>query len=194
MSMIGNFFQLTPSQLDSFNTNPAEVVSFIYTDEGKNENGIDIDKSWHAIHFMLNGKKYEGNLPLFNVVLGGTEIGGDVGLGPARYLNATEVAEVAETLRSLPPDEFETRYDAAALTANDIYSQIWGEDKDGEDLKYIVSYYVTLRNYYIEAEQQYDNPTLRSRTSDRTNHIAGWRRASDAVRGKATGGARSGIA
>ena len=99
MSMIGNFLQLTPSELDALIANPADVESFIYPDEDENENCIDIDKAWHGIHFMLTGTQYDGDPPLSNVIFSGVTIGDDVGYGPARYLTANEVAEVAEALR-----------------------------------------------------------------------------------------------
>lgn len=137
MSMIGNFLQLTPAELDMLIANPADVESFIYPEEDENENCIDIDKAWHGIHFMLTGTQYDGTPPLSNVIFSGATIGDDVGYGPACYLIATEVAEVAEALRSLPSHEFANRYDAAALTANEIYPQTWGDD---EDLEYILSW------------------------------------------------------
>ena len=145
MSMIGNFLQLTPSELNALIANPADVESFIYPDEDENESCIDIGKAWHGIHFMLTGTQYDGDPPLSNVIFSGATIGDDVGYGPARYLTATEVAEA---LRPLPPDEFAKRYDAAALTANDIYPQIWSGD---EDLDYKFSWYGTLRDYYADA-------------------------------------------
>ena len=148
MSMIGNFLQRTSAELDALIANPADVESFIYPDEDENENCIDIDKAWHGIHFMLTGTQYDGDPPLSNVIFSGATIGDDVGYGPARYLTPTEVAEVAEALRSIPPDDLAKRYDAAALTANDIYPQIWGGD---EDLEYILSWYGTLRDYYADA-------------------------------------------
>ena len=100
--MIGNFLQLTPTQLETLIANPADVESFIYPDDEENENCIDIDKAWHDIHFMLTGEQYEGDPPLSNVIFSSAVIGDDVGYGPARYLTAAEVAEVAAALRALP--------------------------------------------------------------------------------------------
>ena len=54
MSMIGNFLQVTPAQLQSFVDDPSTVESFIYPDDEQNEDGIDVDKAWHGIHFLLN--------------------------------------------------------------------------------------------------------------------------------------------
>ncbi len=148
MSMIGNFLQLTPAELEALIASPGDVESFIYPDDLEGERGIDVDKAWHAIHFMLTGEQHEGEPPLSDVVLGGIAIGDDVGYGPARYLTASEVSDVADALESLTRDEFGKRYDAAALTANGIYPQIWTGE---ENLEYVLSWYETLRQYYLDA-------------------------------------------
>ena len=43
---------------------------------------IDLDKSWHGIHFLLTGAAWEGERPLNFLILGGEEVGDiDVGHG-----------------------------------------------------------------------------------------------------------------
>jgi hypothetical protein len=149
MSMIGNFLQITPAQLQSLVENPSSVEAFIYADDSDRADSIDIDKAWHGIHFMLTGDAWEGEPPLGNVVLGGTEIGGDAGYGPAHYLSPEELRAAAEALRELPPDEFARRFDAKNLSANSIYPQIW--DEGDEALDYLRHFYETLRAYYLDA-------------------------------------------
>ncbi|MEZ6120001.1 MAG: YfbM family protein [Pirellulaceae bacterium] len=145
--MIGNFLQVTPQQLNELIAAPESIEDLLYRD-GDDDSGIDIDKAWHGIHFMLTGQQYEGTPPFSDVIFATKTVGDDVGYGPARYLTAAEVAAVADALSSLPSDEFGKRYDAAALTANDIYPQIWSGD---EDLDYLLSWYDTLRDYYLDA-------------------------------------------
>ena len=149
MSMIGNFRQVTPAQLQALMDDPASVEAFIYPDGGEAENGIDVDKAWHGIHFMLTGDVWGGASPLANVVLGGVEIGEDAGYGPARYITPDEVRAAAEVIRSLPREVLGKRYDAAAMAENEIYPDIWDEGDDAAD--YLLSYYESLRNYYLDA-------------------------------------------
>jgi len=149
VSMIGNFLQLTSDELASLIADPSSVEAFIYPEDDEHENNIDVDKAWHGIHFLLANDAWAGELPLANVVLGGNEIGDDVGYGPAKYLTADEVFEVANALKDLSSDAFRARYNAKSLLDNEIYPQIWHDDDDA--VGYLTSYYETLRDYYLDA-------------------------------------------
>ena len=152
MSMIGNFLQVSPSELQALIDDPSSVEEFIYPEEEERENCIDIDKAWHGIHFLLTGDAWEGALPLSNVVLGGTEIGGDVGYGPARYITADDVRAVTEAIADLTPQDLAKRYDASALTRNEIYPEIWDEGDDA--IQYLTTYYESLRDYFLDASSR----------------------------------------
>lgn len=114
------------------------------------EKSIDVDKAWHGIHYLLVGDAWDGEPPLANVVLGGTEIGGDVGYGSARYLTADAVQAVADALRDITPESFRARYVASELSQNDIYPEIW-DDPDDDAVGYLAYWYETLRAYYLDA-------------------------------------------
>ena len=147
MSMIGNFLQLSSEQLKVLINEPSSIESFI---DPEDDHGLEIDKAWHGIHYLLTGDAWAGEAPLVNVILGGTEIGDDVGYGPARYLTAEEVKVVADALHSITPEQFRLRYSAEQLSQNEIYPNIW-DDSDEDAIEYLVAWYEDLRNYYIEA-------------------------------------------
>jgi hypothetical protein len=149
MSMIGNFLQVTPDDLAALIKDPEGIEEFIYPEDEERENGIDVDKAWHGIHFLLTGDAWAGEAPLANVVLGGTEIGDDVGYGPARYITAEQVRVIAEAIGPITPQQLVERYNASALISNQIYPEVW---VDGDaDVEYLRSWYGTLRNYYLDA-------------------------------------------
>lgn len=150
MSMIGNFLQLSPEELATLIDDPSSVVSFIYPEDEEREDNIDVDKAWHGIHYLLAGDVWGGKFPLANAVLGGTEIGDDVGYGPARYLTADEVKAVADALMEITPDVLRSKYVASALAKNEIYPEIWDDPAD-DAVGYLTSWYEILRDYYIEA-------------------------------------------
>jgi hypothetical protein len=157
MSMIGNFVAISPGQLATLVADPDLMESFLYPDDGEAEpeNHLDVDKAWHAIHYMLNGKTWEGDPPLFWTVMGGKEIGEDVGYGPARYLSVEQVKAIAGALSAIDAKLFGARFDARALDAAEIYPQIW-ESGDAEALEYVVSYYDQLRSFYLAAAERGD--------------------------------------
>ncbi len=150
MSMIGNFLQLTPAELDALIADPSQVESFIYPGGEESDAGIDVDKAWQGLHFLLTGDPWGGAGPLAQVVLGGVEIGEDVGYGPARYITADEVRAAAAALGDLSSESFASRYDRAALQANNIYPDIWDED----GLEYLAAFFDELRDYFMDAAEK----------------------------------------
>lgn len=146
MSMTGNFVQISPTQLDSLKLQPDSVEDLLDADEHGFANSCDVDKSWHGIHFLLTGKPWGGTGPEAKAVLGGTEIGPDLGYGPARYLSADEVREVAQVLDQISITEIQARFDADAMTAADLYS--FDAEYPDDELEYITTYYEQLQQFY----------------------------------------------
>lgn len=150
MGMIGNYLIVTQSDLDGLYQGSESVSDFLY--QKHQDDIVDIDKTWHGIHFVLTGDAFGGEEPLVNVVMGGVPIGEeDVGMGPARGLTSTEVVAVADALQSIDEAEFRKRFDLEALASNDIYPQVWtGED----DLEYLASHFSTLRETFLKAARE----------------------------------------
>ena len=151
MSMIGNLLAVTQSELDALYDDPAEISDFLY--ETHEDDAVDIDKTWHAIHFMLTGQVYDGDGPVSQVILGGEPIGEEeIGYGPARGLSAAEVKDIDTALRAVSEADFRAKFDAAALTAADIYPQIW--DEGDAALDYLIPYFLTVKQFYEKAAQE----------------------------------------
>jgi hypothetical protein len=111
---------------------------------------LEMDKEWHGIHFLLNGDRWSTNGPYGQVVLGGREIGPDMGYGPARLLSAEEVAQIASRLSTLSPNVPRQRYDPAAMTRLGVYPEIW--ERDGQDaLEWLLTGYRQLVDFYVGA-------------------------------------------
>ncbi len=87
---------------------------------------LDLDKSWHGIHFLLTETAWEGEAPLNFVVGGGTEIAGqDVGYGPARAFRSDEVRIISQALERVSTEELCARFDPDAMRAAEVYPDIW---------------------------------------------------------------------
>jgi hypothetical protein len=162
MSMIGNYRRVSPNELVELCANPGSITTFLYAaDRSKlsRDRRLDVDKTWHAIHFLLNGEPWTGNGVLANAVLGGTELGTeDVGYGPARTLTAEDVRAVAAELDAIPADELLERFDAEAMNDAEIYPQGWS-DYD-EDREYIKSHYLLLVEFFRRAAEEGDGLVL----------------------------------
>ncbi len=151
MGMVGNFVAIRPTQLQGFLDAPDSVESFLYGDADDREpaNHLDIDKSWQGIHFLLTGDAWAGAPPLALAILGGIEVGGDVGYGPARYLTPAEVKQVASALAAVSRHQLAAKYSSASFIEADIYPEIW--DEGDEALDYLLVNFDALIEFYRQA-------------------------------------------
>ncbi len=118
----------------------------ILVQDGPNEEGLNLEKSWHVLHYLLTGKAEEAPPPLGNAILGGKEIGDDLGYGPARFLTPPQVREVATALAAISKDELAARFDLNAMIAAHIYPV-----RDESELELAQHYFEHLSRYYAHA-------------------------------------------
>src|SRR5262245_61651019 len=98
MSMICELIEVDEAQIKKFLTNPESASEFLEENDG----GMDLDKAWHGIHFLLTGSAWDGEEPLCFLVKGGEEIGDeDFGYGPARILSPNQIAAWADSLSAI---------------------------------------------------------------------------------------------
>jgi hypothetical protein len=156
MSMIGNYLRIREARLAELLAHPDTVSDLLYPEEDSGpEMSIDIDKSWHVIHFLLNGAPWDGEWPLVGAVLGGTELSDeDVGYGPARYLTPAQVREVSEALQLITPDALWARFDADAIRKADLYPQGW--EGSVHDQEYIAANYLRLQGFFKACAEGHD--------------------------------------
>jgi hypothetical protein len=151
MSMIGNFRALPDEDLQALLADPTRVEQLLYASffgGGSNGHGdeIEVDKAWHGLHFLLTGSAWEGNFPLNFIVVGGEEVGDDLGYGPARALSSDDVRKIDAAFEPLTPEELGRRFDAQRMTELQIYPFGWSHDPDGE-LEYLLEFYTELRAF-----------------------------------------------
>lgn len=144
MSMIANYLSLTTEQLALLNANPAEVSNFIYSDEvQESEELLDIDKAWHGLHYILTESAWEGEEPLRSVILGGTEIGEDLGYGPARIIDAEKVKEISKALKETSSELLKSRFNLDKM----INLGIYGIGSD-DDLEWLEDAFEEIAEFY----------------------------------------------
>ncbi len=125
---------------------PKKLEAFLETDPPS----LEIDKSWHGIHYLLTGNAQKPGPGIGQIILGGKEIGEDQGLGPAHYFTAEEVKELAVLLKQETPERLAARYDPVAMQKAEIYPGIWVRD-DKQALEYLLEYYRQLVDFYAKA-------------------------------------------
>lgn len=149
MSMIGGYCRLDEAKLGQLLGEPEALEEFLFTENDSLER-LDIDKTWHVIHFLLNGDPWAGEGPLGKVVLGGTECTADLGYGPARFLAPADVRAAAAALAGITAEDLLARFDAEAVKRAEIYPvDAWSGS--AEDREYIGDNFNKLKAFFAQA-------------------------------------------
>jgi hypothetical protein len=110
---------------------------------------ISLDKAWHGVHYLLCGKAEPGADLASQAVMGGTEVGDDLGYGPARYFEADKVADIARELsRPNLEAEMTARFDPAQMANVGIYP---GQFDATDDRQWLMDAFRQLRQFYVDA-------------------------------------------
>lgn len=128
MSMLCSIYRLTQEQVRMAQASPEYVVQllgqaplpqkvgFFSRLFGRSSNAVvasaqalqpiaegeifELGQAWHILHFLFTGTAEEGEWPGGFVMSGGTEIGPDLGYGPARLFSAEQAREIAAFLET----------------------------------------------------------------------------------------------
>ncbi|GHG67932.1 YfbM family protein [Comamonas sp. JC664] len=110
---------------------------------------LDIGEAWHGLQYLLTGTPWEGAAPLDFLVRGGEDVG-DIPSdeGTARIFTAEQVKALSTALQRVTEKTLRSRYDTAAMQAQDIYPGTWDEPETEVDpLEELVSYFEELQKF-----------------------------------------------
>jgi hypothetical protein len=92
-----------------------------------------LHKEWHLLHFALTGKVDAAPGPAGDAILGGDEVGPDLGYGPARLLTPGAVAAVAAWLGPLGAVGVVGRLDLTAIP-EEVYGADFVAEEDPDEV------------------------------------------------------------
>ncbi|MFE9201163.1 YfbM family protein [Micromonospora sp. NPDC007230] len=152
MELIGR--RLSAGELAAVLADPSVVDMLLYGDLDDDEAEmpepeLDLDKSWHGIHYLLTGTAWQIGESAGAAILGGVEIGPDGGYGPPRLLDPDSVRAIATALNGLEVETLRARFDPGAMTAAEIYPDLWTNGTD--DFDYLMSHFAELCQFYHSA-------------------------------------------
>ena len=136
---------------------PTTVDALLYgdlddADAAMPDPGLDLGKSWHAIHYLLTGTAWEiGDDAAGAAILGGDEIGEDGGYGPARVLDPVSVRAIAAELDAMDVETLRARFDPNAMAAAQIYPDIWAGG--AVEFNGLAVHFAELRRFYRAAAE-----------------------------------------
>lgn len=119
----------------------------------QNPNGLYLDKAWHGVHWLLARNAGSNDKPASKIVMGGTEIGQNLGYGKARYFSPVEVKRIAKLLAAIAPADLKKNYDPAQMDLANVYPNDWTEwEKDGErPFEMLLAAFNDVKAFYLRA-------------------------------------------
>jgi len=99
MGMTGYYFRADEDMMKNIRE---QSVSDVVFDENNSKYLLDIDKTWHAIHYTLTGTQYEieDDEDVSHLILGGVPVSEeDMGYGTARLFTKEQVVLLNNALK-----------------------------------------------------------------------------------------------
>lgn len=116
----------------------------------KNAPMLDLDKSWHGLHYLLTGSAWEGESPSGFLINGGELI--DLDMTSARVFWPKQVAEIDEMLTSATENGLRRKFEPEAMMQEQVYPEIWDRDPRKDDtLAWLISKFHELKQFVSSA-------------------------------------------
>jgi hypothetical protein len=93
---------------------------------------VDLHKSWQILHYVFTGTPDGGPAPLNLLLVGGEEVGEDMGYGPARLIDARAMQDFAHALKAFDVDKVLARLDVAGMASAGVYCVHEDDEEEGQ--------------------------------------------------------------
>ena len=125
---------------------------------GPFEPALDLEKSWHLLHYLFTGSVDAAAAPA-GALMGGDAVGGDGGYGPARLHDAEQTQDFARFLATLDLAGLQARVDYQEMSRIPLYGMPMGgpePELESELRAEVATYFPRLRDYVARmAEKEY---------------------------------------
>jgi hypothetical protein len=120
---------------------------------------LDLHKSWHVLHYLFTGE-VDGGTPPADALLGGRELGDDMGYGPPRLHEPAAASAFARFLAPLTVAELQRRIDLPRMSALGIYCCEDGDDGSADEINEDVAHYFPLLQSFVAEAAKNGNGLL----------------------------------
>jgi hypothetical protein len=147
MSMLAYLAMIDASVAATFRREADSILRFIENDQLLPPARLELHKMWQGLHFILTGTAWNNSGPLGQAILGGDDVGPNLGYGPARLRAPEQVRATSEALSTIAVADFRRRFDPSAMDAAGVYPGIWMRERD-TILDELVPLFENLRAFY----------------------------------------------
>ena len=130
-----------------------EVIDFSLGDDEVAD--LDLEKAWHAIHYLLTETAWEGEEPFNFMVSGGIDVGEDTGYGLSRAFTSEQVKSINTVLQPIDEPFLKGRYNPEKMMTLEIYPEIWDREAEREEnLRYYLDTFEELKSFVAQAAER----------------------------------------
>ncbi|WNS45406.1 YfbM family protein [Paenibacillus sp. MMS20-IR301] len=150
MGMYGYYFAMDDNLVQQIAAGDLALESLTIDDYP----GLDIDRSWEAIHYLLCGDISDGAAPLGYIVPMMLDQGIEFGSIGAFYLRAGQVGEALQAMSELNEEQLRLRYDFPAMVEDEVYPlepETGAEEDQEEFFAYMLQHYKEIRRFFSQA-------------------------------------------
>ena len=168
MGMIANYQSINDVTFKRFSKialqeDPDQLIAEIEVlqDQVEDDELLDIDKMWDAIHFLLTGndtsEPIDGD-PLSQSIVGKIVFSNTDFIAG---IDKESVKEIAAALEQVDAEDLAREFDMQKCKDNEIYPKIWHlEDEADEILEEITDYFEALKVFYRKMADRNKNVLL----------------------------------
>ena len=141
-----------PSALQA---NAADMMAALQ-DREADPSRVEMEKDWHALHFLLTGDaslnpEHHPNDPLHNLVMGGKPTSLDASYGPVRKFDQEDIKQVVAALETISVDDLRARFSPEAFNAAEIYPRPTPGGWDLAEVEGVFEIFPKLRQLFVDA-------------------------------------------
>jgi Domain of unknown function (DUF1877) len=117
---------------------------------------VELDKNWHALHFLLTGDaslnpEHRPNDPLHNLVMGGKPTSLEASYGQVRKFEHDDITRIVAALENISVDDLRARFSAEAFNAAEIYPKPSPGGWDLKEVEGVFEIFPKLRQLFVDA-------------------------------------------
>lgn len=158
MGMVWVMARASDSDVAALRATPDAIYDFVNSEEADAAGrSFDLDKEWHAVHFLLTGSPDVVRGPLGLILGEFEEVGPDHGYGPAWLIPAEALRAFNDALSMHSDEEWARRYDAAAAISGKVYLAETLADEGEEAIGFLQADVARLRSFVSAAVDANDN-------------------------------------
>jgi hypothetical protein len=179
MGIVYSLIRVRPETVEALRDNPKGVAEFVYGDASlyeapstgllqrlfgkpepesrsvpvrRDDDEVDLDKSWHIVHYLLTGSDNATDSPL-NIIADESDrlADIDVGLGPPFVIHPEAVSLFAAAVAEMPDEQFLSRLRPSEMPLDTLYLGDAVREDPGEMGEYAVENLHFLRDFAQKA-------------------------------------------